>query len=618
MRDAAKVLDLFTQRRKFYDPLHQGMREIQAIYANDVTFPMPTREGKEEESSVPNLLAQGVDQMAGRVASVTPQVIFSADRPGFKESERRATTARRTLTGWWQADRLMLKMNVRARRLLAYAMSPVKINYNFKLGRPTWQIRSPMETFPSPQMFDDTFTPVDTIFAFRRSVKWLEDNGFRDQVSYITNRAELHADTNMLLLEYVDQFGSCLVLTGTANESPNLGPSVYVPPTVFTSPAGQRAVVLADYYHLGECPTAVVPTRIALDGPAGQFDNMVGMFYTQARLMALEIAAIEKGIFPDTVIESRPHEQGHFVDGPYDGRTGKVGIVAGGVLKSMNEQPGYMTPQTIDRLERNSRITAGIPADFGGESQTNVRTGRRGDSLLSAVVDFPLAEAQSVFAASLADENRAAIALAKMYDGSAPKSIFVGTGNDARKVTYVATEVFTHDEHVVSYPATGTDLNSMMLGGGQRVGLGVMSKRSLAEMDPMIASPELEHDRILGEGMEEALMSSLQQRAAAGEIPPLVLAKVMTLVVSDKMELAEALNKVAEDAAAEQEAAAAQQGPPTADQMMAPGAQAALAGPQSAIPGVGSGIEDLGKMMGDLRKPNMTIEPMRGMARGAQ
>ena len=75
-----------------------------------------------------------------------------------------------------------------------------------------------------------------------------------------------------------------------------------------------------------------------------------------------------------------------------NGLTGEVGGLKGGTLRDSVVNPGFMTNPTIDRLERAQRLTAGIPAEFGGESGSNIRTGRRGEAVLSAVVDFPVQE----------------------------------------------------------------------------------------------------------------------------------------------------------------------------------------------------------------------------------
>ncbi|NCV60837.1 MAG: hypothetical protein EBW52_05455, partial [Betaproteobacteria bacterium] len=41
--------------------------------------------------------------------------------------------------------------------------------------------------------------------------------------------------------------------------------------------------------------------------------------------------------------------------------------------------PGYKTDTALDRLERQERLEGSIPAEFGGESASNIRTGRRGE-----------------------------------------------------------------------------------------------------------------------------------------------------------------------------------------------------------------------------------------------
>ena len=156
----------------------------------------------------------------------------------------------------------------------------------------------------------------------------------------------------------------------------------------------------------------------------------------------------------------------------------------------------------------------------------------------------------------------------------------------------------------MSYPATGTDLNSLMIGLGQRVGLGIMSKETAATLDPFIDNPEMEHDRIIAEGLEQALVAGIQQQAAGGAIPPLVLAKVMKLVVDDKMELAEALQKVTDEALAEQQQE--EQGQPmTPDMAMAGAAVQSMAGPQ-AMPTIqepAPSQQNLLNLLSTLRRP---------------
>ena len=613
-----EIISLYKQRLNFYGPLQQKMKMIQSIYNGTMEVPLPDMEDN-TMPSVPNLLAQGVDQMAGRITSVVPSVSFSSMKPGVRSSDRRAMNASRVVTGWWQEDRVPMKMKQRGRHQIAYGMSPVVVRWDDKEKRPTWHVRHPLETLPSTDIMPGQVTPRDCIFAYRRSAGWMRNMGYSAQLLALTGDYQMPQDASILLLEYVDAEETHLVAAGYKTPDPYANQSEIE----MVSGTSLRGVTLERYPNRtnGESPV-VIPMRITLDTAGGQFDNMIGMYYQQAKLMALEVIAVEKGIFPDTYLVSRPGEVGRFLDGPHDGRTGMVNIIAGGDIREVQSQPGYLTNPTIDRLERNQRVTSGIPAEFGGESSSNIRTGRRGDAVLSAVIDYPVAEAQETFAYALQEENEVAIALSKAWDGSNKRTIFVGTGNSTRPVTYTANETFETSEHVVSYPASGADINSLIIGIGQRVGLGIMSKQTAATLDPYVDNPEAEHDSIIAEGLEQALMSGIQQQAASGQIPPLTLAKVMKLVADDKMELAEALNKVTEDALKEQQA---QQEAMAQEEMMNPDAAAAgqtvsaMAGPQSPIPGTGAmpGMSSLGDMLGALRRPAMTVQPMRGVERGA-
>ena len=606
MRSVDDILALYKQRSKEYMTLHGKMRTIQSVYNGTMQIPLPELE-QSEMPSVPNLLAQGVDQMSGRIASVIPNVTF-ATKSDSRSEQRRAMTAGRVATGWWQLDRLPIKLKQRARHMIAYSMSPCVIRWDAKTHRPMWHTRHPLETYPSTDVIPGQCTPTDVIFAFRRSVAWLKSMGYGAQAAAVSGRWDLHRDSQMLLLEYIDAEGTALVLTAqSAGDGEFYGYS-----QDFNDNGSMKGVVLEYIPNALDMMPVTVPMRITLDGPTGQFDNMIGMYYQQAKLMALETIAVEKGIFPDTYLVSRPGEVGRFLDGPHDGRTGMVNIISGGDIREVQSQPGYLTNPTIDRLERNQRVTAGIPAEFGGESSTNIRTGRRGDAVLSAVIDFPVSEAQETFGYTLERENQIAMAMSKKFDGNNSRTIYVGVGNTSKAVTYVPNKVFAETDHVVSYPAAGTDLNSLMIGLGQRVGLGIMSKETAASLDPFIDNPEQEHDRIIAEGLEQALVAGLQQQAASGSIPPVVLSKIISLVANDRMELPEALDKVTKEAAKEQaEAQQAQQEEMSPDAMAAGPTLQALAGGgpegQSPIPGPSQGQQDLLSLLSTLKRPTTAM-----------
>ena len=327
-----QILALFKQRQTYYGPLHAQMQAVQTIYNNNAPIPLPDMQ-RNAAPSVPNLLAQGVDQMAGRIASTIPQASFTSVKPGQRKADREASNAGRTITGWWQREQLPMKLKRRARHLIAYAMSPVQVRWDAELNQPIRQLRSPMECYPSTDMLDGECIPTDAIFAYRRSYGWLKSQGYHLKMMELFGaNAQMADNTDVLLVEYIDSEECVLLAAGYRNDQ--FAQQQY--PT-----EGMTGVVLERYkHHAGQCPVSI-PMRMTLDGPAGQFDTMIGMYLMQARMTALEQIAVEKGIFPDTYLVSRAGEMARFIDGPHDGRTGLINIVTGGDIKDLPSQPGY-------------------------------------------------------------------------------------------------------------------------------------------------------------------------------------------------------------------------------------------------------------------------------------
>jgi hypothetical protein len=191
----------------------------------------------------------------------------------------------------------------------------------------------------------------------------------------------------------------------------------------------------------------------------------------------------------------------------------------------------------------------------------------------------------------LVEENKRAIAIAKAYFGNDRRSFYVSTRKSKGHVDYVPNKDFENDDNSVTYAYAGADANALVIGLGQRVGIGTMSKQTAQEIDPLVADPEQEHDRVISESLEQAMLQSIQMQAVQGAIPPADLARIMSLVVKDKKDLAGAVEQVQKETQARQatpvpqgapeampglampgmgaEAPVERQGPPPLDQLLA-------------------------------------------------
>ena len=551
------IAAILAERQAKQGPIIESMRQLRDAYNGDLVIPLPELDRK-EKSAVANLITTGLDQTAMRIASTMPSVYYPALEEGNNASEKRARTRKRATMAWWEANKMPLKMRRRARWLIGYASSPVIIRPDTKWGAARWDIRDPLNTFPSVGEDPDQITPSDCIFTYSRSRAWLQE---RYPEALANLKSVNPKPTDIIgIVEYTDAEVTVLMATSSAKHNP-WESMVRGAPHVELERVQNRT---------GLC-LAVVPGRITLDRPMGQFDSLVGMYNLQSKLMALEVIAVERGIFPDTYLVSRPGETARFVAGPFDGRTGQVNVVSGGDIREMAANPGFATNGMMDRIERAQRIGSGTPAEFGGESTSNVRTGKRGDAILSAVVDFPIQEAQEIFAASLQEENKRAIAIAKTYFGNERKSFYVSSRGAKGHVDYVPNKDFEDDNNVVTYSHSGADANSLVVGLGQRIGIGIMSKQTAQEIDPFISDPEAEKDRVISESLEAALLQSIQTQAAQGAIPPSDVASIVALVGADKMDLAAAVTKVHEQAQARQATPAPTGAPETMPGLGAPG-----------------------------------------------
>lgn len=587
MISAEQVLSMYQDRKQNRGPILAQMQELRNIYNAEVVLPMPEMD-KAEKSMVANLVSQGLDQSAMRVASYMPGVSFLLAEVSNKTAEKIARKQKDAVMAWWHENKIKLKQRRRARWLLGYAMAPVIVKPDWRKRIPKWVLMEPLNTFPAPSQDWDELTPSDCIFSYYRSYSWVCDTYPDHTYAFANGQGSPARDDRIEFLEYISGEERCLV-------------AISKEPASWESHPLRRAVKLEwAPNETGKC-WAVCPGRITLDRPQGQFDGMLGMYQAQARLMALSMIATEKGIFSDTYLVSRPGERAQFISGPFDGRTGKVNIVAGGDIKEVRSDPGYQTNPMMNTLERNMRLTGGIPAEFGGESPTNVRTGRRGDAVLSAIVDFPVQEAQELFEYALQEENKIAISIDKTYFDEKKTFYVQWKGASSAKFTYTPSDLFKSDVNFVNFAHAGADINSLIVGIGQRVGVGLMSKHTGRELDPLIEDPELEHDHTITEGIEAALLQQIQTLASQpGGMPITDLARLMQMVKSDKLELADALIKIQEEAQQRQATPTAPGAPEAQPGIEMPG-QGAEAGIPPTVGAPAEGPRNLTMMLNEMR-----------------
>lgn len=517
-KDPEEIAALYLDWKRAYGTDIERMRVMRTLMNNEMPIPLPEL-SQDERNTVANLALSGMDQLARRMASVMPTSYWPNFDPGAHHGDRRARDKPRVMQGWHESNSLKIKMGKRGRYFLAYATSAVMIRPDTKTGIPRWQCYSPLDTFLPKSQFDD-YLPRQSIFTSTYSYGDLLTRFARDLVNAVSKPPGWdyendynNYDVEFEVLEYVDENEYSMILMGATPPYMHSGTSTYQ--SYEKAPAAR----LTYAENLTGRNLVVCPGRITLDAQLGHFDGIVGMYQTQAALMALTVIAQRRSVWPAEWVTGFPNdpEEPEIVQVP-DAYKGIPGQINHGTIEKSQMDPAFRALEIMDRQAEGMRAEAGIPSEFGGQSSTNIRTGRRGAQVMSAAVDFTIAEAQDIFAKSMKEENKIAIAIDKAYFNQ-KKTFFIETSGYVGKVEYTPSDLWDHDAHVVEYPFAGVDLQNLVIEGVQRVASGVMSRERFIEIDPAIPDAKAEIQRLHRQAVQDAFISGLQSLAANPEGP---------------------------------------------------------------------------------------------------
>ena len=626
MIDASQVASMYYERRQARAPEINRCMQVARHADGDVMVPLPELDEYEKSMAV-NLLGPGLDALSMRVASTFPDISCDPVRPNIPGSVDKAADRRRALLGWWAMNRLDMIQRRRARYLLGYGSSPVSISpvsmsVSDKRDIPHWRVLNPLCTFPAPMHDLTDIEPADSIYAFTKSLAWLQAM-YPEETRQLYKGKTFNPDTPFEILEYSDADETVLIALGQERDSsPDRGyAAMERPADGGSAPFMELGTRVKNY--AGVCLT-VYPGRITLNKMYGMFDQLMPLYHNASKLAALQFISIKRSIFGDKWLVSHPQSPGAAeIINFADGLTDTIGEIRNGMIQETQQQPSIQAFQMQSELERAGRLAAGLPAELGGESATNIKTARRGEAVLGSAIDMPIQEAQEIFEDSLEAENRRAIAVAKGYWGAKKTSFYIPKHGRVTNPDYTPNDIFETDQNVVKYGITGTDANSFVIAAGQRLQMETLSQETFMQMDPLVEDVQEELARIWVGGARRAMMSSVETQASQGQLAPDFIARFAKALDDGKVSPEDALVMVHQQMQAEQAAQAAAQPQPGAPP--APGAMPGMAGgPAGAMtgaPGVQGGVPmpppgqgALAQILGNLRKPAAQSGPERAMA----
>lgn len=609
-RSFEEITALYHERRRQRAPEFAVAEDVRRQYDGDIVIPLPGLDSN-EKPGVANLLALGLDQTAMRLNSTQPDMYFSPTRPGRKE-EKDAETRHKAMINIHEANNLDIRDGRRARLFIGMGTAPMLITPDFRLRIPRYELLDPLRTYPAPTSDYDDMCPCDVIFSFDRPLRWLIQRYPEAAGRLARVRGELEKpDELFTILQYCDDEEIVMGVIGKRSDPiyERMDGSYW---------EGEPSVEMKRTVNkAGICPV-VVPGRTTLARRHGQFDGMLGMFQQQAMLQALSVIATKKGVFPDEWVIARANETPEIIR-VANGLKGVIGEIIGGDIKVQPTDPSYQTPQMIDRLERYQRVDGGVPAQFGGENPSNVRTGRASDAALGATIDFTVQEGQKVLARSRQYENKIAIAVDKAY-WNAPKSFYVSYKGETHPLEYKPKELWKTDEHKVKYAHAGVDENGRTIEIGQMLGMELIGKTTARRLHPLIEDPNKAGDEVVKEGIEKAILAGLQTAASQPGANIADFATIMKKVADGDIDLADAILQVQEEAQ-QRQASQTSQGEPAGVDPNSPEAQPGLAAPGqgaeagiASVPGPTQGVANVAELFARTRQPNRITAAEQGGA----
>lgn len=562
-------------------PLIKHMMEIRRHYEADWVIPLAESKNEPQMATyIPSLITDTIDGLGMRSASVTPATYCPA-KHGSAQSSARAETRRKIIHATYHRSAWPIKRRRHFRHLCAYDTASVWVKPNFLTNEVELNVRDPLFTFPELQSPEAVKPPTYVAYIERYS-------GDQVRKMYPQTRTENggpitpdRVDQMWDVFEWIDEEQ---ILYGL------LGPVEMSGEHIDEDWLHGRMQTHGPYMQLGpkidnraETCLAVVMQEVSLHSMGTRLNALLGNVEMQAKLMALEVDAQTRAIYPDLYALSNQHEQVSLLGGGQwkDGRTGEINLLQGAsAIGQLTQTPDVRNQAMIDRLERNMRVSSGLSPQMGGESFGALRTGRALDAMLASSVDPRIQELHEVSATWMSKVNTAITKAYTGWFGRRRFEYFSGWPGDQGMVNFTPDVDVEVHENVVRYPIPGADVVQLTQILGSMLGSKTISRDTFQTLHPYIDDADQERSTIRREEIHEALMVGLQQQIASGQMPTTVVARLYKKV-DEGTSLFDALIEIDDEIRAEQAAAAAE-APPPED----PAAQLGLAaGPLAGAPG---------------------------------
>jgi len=481
---------------------------------------------------VPNLMMSGLEHLSQKIGRIPN---LKVDVPNNKDSDRaraKADKIARIVTSYDDTQKLDLQMPQVGRWLPGYGFAVWVIRE--KKGPdgtpyPCAELRDPYNCFPG--YFGADQQPKE-MAIIRRVPKEALTKTYPQAADKINSKDFYQVNTlgvgNVYGSAYTDSYNGSWA---NSNGEGDLVAEYYNEEGTYIFHMTSATILDFIPNPLDSGPAFVIAKKFAFDRLQGQYDQIIGLMASMAKINVMSIIAMEDAVFTETnisgEIESGQYRKGRFA----------VNYLAPGtqVSKPASNVP-YQIFQQIDRIERQLRVGGSYPVSDDSQSPLSFATGR-GLEELGASMSLMIREYHTVMADAIEmiDSKRLEWDQ-KMYGGKS-KDLSGYYNNQFFSEKYdPSTDINgAYKTRRVYGAMAGYDEPQKIVTGLQLLQAGIIDTQTLQENLDGLDNLTTVNSRITKEKAEKVLFDSLLAQAQQGD-PKATMAVIQIRKKPDDMQ----------------------------------------------------------------------------------
>ena len=487
------------------------MREVALVRSGhaEQVFPGLLPEGTWSRPIVANLIDVAAKDLSEQIG-VLPTVTAAGDSAVNESSRSKADKRTKIANYYMTASNLGTKLISGADQYITYGFLPLRVEPNFKEGRPHIHVESAQGAYFDEDRFGNVLVYA-TLFQRKAGDLAAMFPDLADQILKKGQFGSLDENSSVEVVRWYDDKHTCMFLPGyqdlILSKIPNL---------------------------IGRVPVSIA-RKPSLDGESrGQFDDVLPVYAAKARLAVLTMEAVQKSVEAPLAL-------------PQD--VTRLNIGPDAIIRSNSPEKIRRVPLDVPQyafaenniLGDELRFGTRFPQSRAGQADGSIVTGQ-GVKALESAFDSQVKTAQGILGEAISEAISLAYAVDDFYFSKVKHSVSGGNGGVPFKFEYQPSKDIDGNYGVsVEYGLmAGLDPNRALVFALQARGDKLLSRSFVRRNLPIALNASEEESAIDMEEMRDSLKAGVASLAAAipqmamqGQNPTEIVEK-MAKVISER------------------------------------------------------------------------------------